>query len=189
MFKYAIFGLFAWLGYGFIAQNQAMQDMRHSMAIIKNSQVEETTELVLVKDSHPVSYTKRDLECLARNIFFEAGTEDTAGKYAVAQVTINRVKAGYWGKNICAVVYSPDQFSWTSDKELITAKLDSANWHESHAIAQAVLGQGFRVKTLKTALFYHADYTNPSWNDNQKAVAKIGRHVFYAKAKGSWVSL
>lgn len=189
MFKYAIFGLFAWLGYGFIAQNQAMQDMRHSMAIIQNSKVDETAELVLVKDRHPVSYTKRDLECLARNIFFEAGTEDTAGKYAVAQVTINRVKTGNWGKNICAVVYSPDQFSWTKEKELATSKLDSSNWHESRAIAHAVLGQGLRVKTLSKALFYHADYANPPWNDNQKAVAKIGHHIFYTKAKGSWVSL
>jgi N-acetylmuramoyl-L-alanine amidase len=189
MFKYAIFGLFAWMGYGFIAQNQAMQDMRHNMAIIQNSQVEEATELVLIKDRHPVSYTKRDLECLARNIFFEAGTEDTAGKYAVAQVTINRVKVGYWGHSICKVVYSPDQFSWTNEKELATSKLDSSNWYESRAIAQAVLNQGLRVKSLKHALFYHADYANPPWNDDQKAIAKIGRHVFYAKAKGSWVRL
>jgi spore germination cell wall hydrolase CwlJ-like protein len=189
MFKYAIFGLLAWLGYGFIAQNQAVQDMERTIAIIKNSNIKETTELVLFKDLHPIKYTGRDLDCLARNIFFEAGTEDTMGKYAVAQVTLNRVASGYWGHNVCAVVYSPNQFSWTSDRELATTKLDSENWHESRAVAQAVLGQGYRVKTLKKALFYHADYTNPPWTDHDKVVGKVGRHIFYTKAKGSWLSL
>ena len=166
-----------------------MQDMQKTMSIIKNSNIKETTELVLFKETKPFKYTSKELDCLARNIFFEAGTEDTMGKYAVAQVTLNRVKQGSWGNNICAVVYSPEQFSWTSDKELATTRLDSENWHESRAVAQAVLGQGYRVKTLKTALFYHADYTNPPWRDDEKIIGKVGHHIFYTKAKGSWVSL
>ena len=189
MFKYAIFGLLAWLGYGFVTQNQAMQDMQKTMAIIKNSNIKETTELVLFKETNVFKYTAKDLDCLARNIFFEAGTEDTMGKYAVAQVTLNRVASGYWGYNICSVVYSRYQFSWTNDRELAIIKLDSANWHESRAVAQAVLGQGYRVKTLKKALYYHADYTNPPWTDHEKIVGKVGRHIFYTKAKGSWLSL
>ena len=39
MFKYVIFGLLAWGSYGLIAQNQAMQDMQRTMAIIKNSSI------------------------------------------------------------------------------------------------------------------------------------------------------
>jgi spore germination cell wall hydrolase CwlJ-like protein len=189
MFKYVIFGLLAWGSWGLISQNQAMQDMQKTMAIIKNSSIQETPELVLFKETKPFKYTVKELDCLARNIFFEAGTEDTMGKYAVAQVTLNRVANGYWGHNICAVVYSPNQFSWTNDRELAITKLDSENWHESRAVAQAVLGQGYRVKTLKKALFYHADYTNPPWTDHDKVVGKVGRHIFYTKAKGSWVSL
>ena len=183
MFKYAIFGLLAWLGYGFITQNQAMQDMERTMAIIKNSNIKEPTELVLFKDMHTIRYTARDLDCLARNIFFEAGTEDTMGKYAVAQVTMNRVQTGHWGNTICAVVHSPDQFSWTKDRELATIKLDSNNWYESRAVAKAVLSQGFRLKTLKNALYYHADYTTPPWRDNDQQIGKIGRHIFYTKAR------
>lgn len=189
MFKYVIFGLLAWLSYGFITQNQAVQDMERTMAILKNSQIKETTELVMFKDSNPFKYTAKDLDCLARNVYFEAGTEDTIGKYAVAQVTLNRVTNGYWGHNICAVVYSPGQFSWTYDRELATIKLDSDNWYESRAVAQAVLSQGFRIKTLKKALYYHADYTNPPWRDDERQIGKIGKHIFYTKAKGSWLSL
>ena len=37
-----------------------------------------------------VKYTPADILCLAKNIYFEAGVESTAGKLAVANVTINR---------------------------------------------------------------------------------------------------
>lgn len=189
MLKYVIFGLFAWLGYGFIEKNQAVQDMKRNLAIIENSNIQETIELTIFKEKHPIKYTNKDLDCLARNIFFEAGIEDSMGKYAVAQVTLNRVKSGYWGNSICSVVFSPGQFSWTDDKDLAGIKLDSANWYESRAVAQAVLSQGFRIKTLKNALYYHADYSNPPWKDSQKVIGKIGKHIFYTHAKGSWVSL
>jgi N-acetylmuramoyl-L-alanine amidase len=174
---------------GIDCQNQAVQDMQKTMAIIKNSNIKKPQNWYCLKKLNHSNILVKNLDCLARNIFFEAGTEDTMGKYAVAQVTLNRVASGYWGHNVCAVVYSPNQFSWTSDRELATTKLDSENWHESRAVAQAVLGQGYRVKTLKKALFYHADYTNPPWTDHDKVVGKVGRHIFYTKAKGSWLSL
>ena len=55
-------------------------------------------------DKHPILYNRKDVACLAKNIYFEAGTESMLGKMAVAQVTINRVKNGYWGDTICDVV-------------------------------------------------------------------------------------
>ena len=48
--------------------------------------------------------TQRDEECLARNIFYEAGSESEEGKVAVGMVTINRVRSGQFGKTICRVV-------------------------------------------------------------------------------------
>jgi len=50
------------------------------------------------------SVSSRDEECLARNIFYEAGSESEEGKAAVAIVTINRVKDGRFGNSICGVV-------------------------------------------------------------------------------------
>ena len=50
------------------------------------------------------SVTSRDEECLARNIYYEAGGESEEGKVAVAIVTINRVKDGRFDKSICGVV-------------------------------------------------------------------------------------
>jgi spore germination cell wall hydrolase CwlJ-like protein len=46
----------------------------------------------------------RDVDCLARNIFYEAGSESTEGKVAVGMVTINRVQDPRYPQNVCGVV-------------------------------------------------------------------------------------
>ena len=46
----------------------------------------------------------KDVECLARNIFFESGGEPTEGKIAVGLVTVNRAQDPRFGKSVCEVV-------------------------------------------------------------------------------------
>jgi len=46
----------------------------------------------------------KDVECLARNIFYESGSEPTEGKIAVGLVTINRAQDPRFGKSVCEVV-------------------------------------------------------------------------------------
>ena len=48
---------------------------------------------------------QKQLNCLARNIYHEAGGEPFEGKVAVAQVTINRAESGDFPSDICQVVY------------------------------------------------------------------------------------
>ena len=43
--------------------------------------------------------------CLAKNIYFEAGIDNKAGMYAVADVTLNRVNDLRWAHTVCGVVY------------------------------------------------------------------------------------
>jgi len=38
--------------------------------------------------------------------------------------------------------------------------------------------EGFRLPSVKNALYFHADYIQPQWGKPQ--VAKFGRHIFYA---------
>ena len=137
----------------------------------------------IIDTGHRVNYTKQDVECLARNIYYEAGVEDDVGKYAVGHVTVNRVRTGYWGKSICGVVYSPAQFSWTLLKRLPNP--DPNLYQHCRAIAQLVLsGEG--VAGLERSLFYHADYIRtPFWVDVSQRTKKIGQHIFYNRAKGS----
>lgn len=46
----------------------------------------------------------KDVDCLARNIFYESGGEPTEGKIAVGIVTINRAQDPRFGKSVCEVV-------------------------------------------------------------------------------------
>jgi spore germination cell wall hydrolase CwlJ-like protein len=50
-------------------------------------------------------------------------------------------------------------------------------WRESEEVAKKVLLEGFRLPSLKHALFYHADYVSPGWK--LPRIEKIGRHIFY----------
>jgi len=137
----------------------------------------------VVHTNHRIEYTKRDIECLARNIYYEAGVESDIGKYAVAHVTVNRVKSGYWGNTVCKVVHAPKQFSWTLIKRL--RHPDPALYERCKDIAVATLS-GRGVKGLERSLFYHADYIKtPHWADPNQQVKKIGQHLFYNKAKNS----
>ena len=48
---------------------------------------------------------KKQLTCLAKNIYFEARNEPFAGQFAVALVTLNRVNDSAFPNTICKVVY------------------------------------------------------------------------------------
>lgn len=128
---------------------------------------------------------ERQLACLARNIYYEAGSEPFEGKVAVAQVTLNRMQSGKFPDDVCQVIYQKNvfyekvvcQFSWYCDREATVRPIHKGNYDESMEAAKKVLLEGFRLPSIKDALFYHADYVNPGWKKDR--VAKIGRHIFY----------
>lgn len=167
--------------------NNRISSVEDQVAEIRDD-VAEIKQAIIAHEPIHIKYNKRDVECLARNIYFEAGVEDMAGKIAVGNITINRVKTGQWGKNICSVVYANKQFSWTTVKKRAWITLKGRTWQDSQAAAHAVL-DGIQVKQLNKALFYHADYVDPYWRDHSKKVAKIGRHIFYTQAKGTNIKI
>ena len=130
-------------------------------------------------------YRERQLACLARNIYFEAGNEPFEGKVAVAQVTINRAQASGFPDDICQVIYQKNiiyqrvvcQFSWYCDRESASRIMHREVYTESMEVAKKVLLEGFRLPSLTQALYYHADYVNPGWK--KERITKIGRHIFY----------
>lgn len=122
------------------------------------------------------------LNCLTRNIYYEAGHEPFEGKVAVAQVTLNRVASGKFPSDICKVVYQKDnaiglcQFSWYCNGD-VKRPLNRAAYRESEIVARQVLLEDFRLPSLKHALYFHGTYINPGWK--KEKVATIGNHVFY----------
>lgn len=133
---------------------------------------------------------EKQLDCLAVNIYHEAGYEPFEGKAAVAQVTINRMESGKFPKDICKVVYQKNivydkvlcQFSWYCEGKAGIKPKNKVAYEQSMEAAKKVLLEGFRLPSLENAMYYHADYVNPKWN--KERVAKIGAHVFYSDNPG-----
>ena len=124
--------------------------------------------------------------CLAMNIYHEARGEPKAGKYAVAEVTLNRVQSKHYPNTICNVVHQKgwdkirkryvSAFSWTELDYAVNVK--SKSWFEAMAIAEQALLYKTKPR-VNGALFYHANYIKPSWARKKKVKAKIGKHIFY----------
>lgn len=151
--------------------------------ILKQAQAQTSQDVMSIK------VREQQLDCLALNIYREAGYEPFEGKVAVAQVTMNRVKDGRFGKDVCGVVYQKNivmervvcQFSWACDSVHRNRPIGKAAYNESYEVAKKVLLEGFRLDVLREALFYHANYVNPRWNLDK--IGSIGQHIFY-KPKG-----
>ena len=146
------------------------------------------------------------IDCLTKNIYFEAKNQSIAGQLAVALVVINRVKDKRFPKTICAVIYEgptyeswktrqiPDlpkesrkyyprrdrcQFSWYCDGKSDNPKELTAI-DKAQWVAWLVLN-GHVFDFTRGATHYHANYVNPKWNRHKevKRIVQIDDHIFY----------
>lgn len=122
-------------------------------------------------------------ECLALNIYHEARGERVEGQIAVAQVTINRTKHEEWPSTICEVVYQPKQFSWTHLIKEHTPS-EAKAWSIAQTIARDVM-IGNVEDPSNGAVYYHANWVNPSWAEYMDLSKVIGNHLFYTW-DGDW---
>jgi len=128
---------------------------------------------------------ERQLGCLAKNIYYEAGSEPFEGKVAIAQVTLNRTASGKFPGDICQTIYQKNifyekvvcQFSWACDRNTGVRPINSAAFNQSMDVAKKVLLEGFRLPGLKDAMYFHADNVSPGWN--RQKIVQIGHHIFY----------
>ena len=149
-----------------------------------------------------VKYTAADVLCLAKNIYFEAGVESTAGKLAVANVTLNRTLGTNYPNTICEVVhegihrynarieeYVPVrdrcQFSWYCDG-LLDEPREGRTWESAQELAERVLVNHYDkalIDITDGATHYHANWMEkyPKWSKQKKVMASIDRHIFYKK--------
>lgn len=168
-----------------------------SMAAVKFTEAK-FTKHIFDKESmltYGILLDPKQKHCLALNIYFEAAVESTAGKLAVAQVTLNRVNSERYPESICEVVYEGPlhasgfpkrnmcQFSWYCD-----GKHDNPNegkaWKVSQNIAEYVLQNPGMLDITDSATHYYADYIPaPRWAKERDKTVKIDTHIFYNKTK------
>ena len=130
--------------------------------------------------------------------------ESTAGKLAVANVTINRATHANFPNTICGVVHQGIhrynermgehvpvrdrcQFSWYCDG-LLDEPREGRTWRSAQELAKKVL-VNYHDKALiditDGATHYHANWMEkyPKWSKKKKIMASIDRHIFYGSRK------
>jgi len=152
-------------------------------AIERNAEIR-FSDLPLEKPSafHAASVPANAQRCLTQAIYYEAGYEPEAGKRAVAQVVLNRVRHPAYPNSVCGVVYQGSnqrvcQFSFTCDGSL-TRTPAAAAWSSASRIASEALA-GRVEQSVGTATHYHADYVVPRWAYSLGKVRQLGTHIFY----------
>ena len=136
--------------------------------------------------------------CLAKNIYFEARNQSTAGQIAVSHVVMNRVKSKKYPNTICEVVHQGKtsrwwretkgktvmirnrcQFSWYCDG-LSDKPRDTPAWIDAlnrSLRAVHLYESGFDISHGST--HYHSKNVNPYWSKTIEYITTIDDHHFY----------
>ncbi|SMF70607.1 Cell Wall Hydrolase [Tistlia consotensis] len=131
----------------------------------------------------PLRIDPAEFECLALNVYFEAGGESRSGQLAVAWVTLNRLADERFPKTVCDVVRQGGeqrnrcQFHWWCDG-LPDVPLNPQRWADSEQAARDALS-GLRPDPTGGALYFHNATVRPSWTRRLTTTARIGNHTFY----------
>jgi spore germination cell wall hydrolase CwlJ-like protein len=130
----------------------------------------------------PVNLSRNDqrqIQCLAENVYYEAGNQPVLGKIAVTNVVLNRTKDDRFPGTPCGVVNqktsSGCQFSWKCQRHKIQ---DMQLFEHGKTIAREVYIGNVQDVT-GGAKFYHATYVHPVWRRSMERVARIEDHIFY----------
>lgn len=126
------------------------------------------------------------IECLAKNVYYEAAGESFDGRVAVAAVTVNRADSD--ASKVCDTVYFKAINPTTHKKEAAFSWTLGAKWRakgpinikameECILIARAVLAGELHSRFDSNVKHYHTAAVNPQWK--LEFVAQVGHHLFY----------
>lgn len=142
----------------------------------------------LLPPLNPLTVSFEEIECLAKNVYFEARGEPEAGRVAVAHVTLNRVGTDSFPGTICGVVRQggrqhPCQFHWYCNDQS-NRPSDAMAYLDAQTIAYRVL-TGAENDPTDGALYFHNVSLNPAWAVSRTGSTIIGRHIFFRLDGGS----
>jgi hypothetical protein len=131
----------------------------------------------------PILPGKTDRECLTQAVYYEARGEPAQGQVAVAQVVLNRSRAGgRYPASLCGVVFQGAsrpgcQFSFACEGGRQGGPIDAAAWTRAGRIADSVMtGQAMGDPR---ATHYHTAAVAPAWDRTIAKLAQIGHHIFF----------
>ena len=138
--------------------------------------------------------------CLAKNVYYEARSEDIQGQFAVASVTLNRVNDPRFPKTVCGVVkehfiskvthQAVCAFSWFCQDKLVDKEIllsDRRGVIDQHRVDQFQVAAMVAILALTgntvdnthgSTNFYNPSIAHPAWSRIYAKMARIGNHVF-----------
>lgn len=117
------------------------------------------------------SFSRSELDLLAKAVFAEARGEVYEGQVAVAAVILNRVKNPNFPNTISGVIYQPGAFTAVTDGQINLAPNQSAY----NAVRDAINGWD----PSKGAIYYWNPATAQSkWVWSRPVTVQIGNHLF-----------
>ena len=140
----------------------------------RQKELEEKAERMGAELRSKTSASEDEVYLLAALCRHEAGKDSYEAALAVANVVINRMRNGYWGKSMSEVIYSPEQFQYVNDGAL-NKYLSSPGSNCLQAARDALDG----LNNIGSYLFFRSAKTADvsqysSWVD-------IGGNIFYKK--------
>lgn len=124
---------------------------------------------------------KKDLECIAWNLYFEARGGVKAEQIAVAWVPINRGQYSHWSKDICETIFQYDyangrkafQFVWAGFNLSKSYRIEPEVWQKVQFISYNV------YKGNESDPSNGATYFNHYSVGSRRGGVRLGSHVFY----------
>lgn len=124
------------------------------------------------------SHDKKQIDCIAKNIYYESRGEGLKGMLAVGQVTKNRVESPKYPKDYCKVVFQSKQFSWTNNKKR-SSKKELEAWETARNLAKILYWNNLPIDLTKGATHFYSGYKKPYWAKYYEKTVKINNHTFY----------
>ena len=158
------------------SENQTLQSVEETV------RVDSSVEMAAVQFG-------RDQTCLAEAMYHEARGEGLAGKKAVAEVILQRVRSHYYPNTVCGVVYEGTdrddrlcQFSYACNGSL-DEEVELEAWERSTRLASRIMAGTVTLGgQTNRAIAYHTVAVLPEWAAGMLRTGQIGNHIFYRRA-------
>jgi spore germination cell wall hydrolase CwlJ-like protein len=116
----------------------------------------------------------KDIECLARNIYYEAANEPEEGKVAVGMVTINRTESPKFPSTVCGVVAQKTVFSVPQVEVIEHKSLFKSTFENRTTWANVVVCQfSWTCKRVS-----RPKLDDPRWLESQRIAMELARGGF-----------
>lgn len=143
-----------------------------------------------IKEASDMLYEdRREIECLAWNLYFEIRGGKTNEQIAIAYVPINRIGKSEFASSVCANVFQyhmvngkiKHQFSWVGRKFGKSFKIEPDSWQKMQQLAIQVWNKKLK-DTGRGSTYFHSVNVGPQWANNTIKFT-LGSHIFWKEVK------